>query len=83
MNRRISLALRGITVGLMVIGETAIALTSAHADTVRVVDGDTLVLGDDTIRMQGIDAPELAQTCQNTAGKTYRCGQIAKAFLEN
>lgn len=82
MNKRISLALRGITVGLMVIGETATARTSANAETVRVVDGDTLVLGDDTIRMQGIDAPELAQTCRNASGKTYRCGQISKAFLE-
>jgi endonuclease YncB( thermonuclease family) len=28
-----------------------------------VVDGDTLRIGGETFRMQGIDAPELAQTC--------------------
>jgi endonuclease YncB( thermonuclease family) len=31
--------------------------------TATVVDGDTLRIGGETFRLQGIDAPELAQTC--------------------
>ncbi|MEP3045844.1 MAG: thermonuclease family protein [Roseibium sp.] len=82
MNKRTSFALREKLVGLMVIGVTAFHLTFARAETVHVVDGDTLVLGDNTIRMEGIDAPELAQTCKDPSGNTYRCGHVSKAFLE-
>lgn len=31
----------------------------------RVIDGDTIVMGDDTIRLWGIDAPEMDDTCTN------------------
>lgn len=49
----------------------------------RVVDGDTLVLGGQKIRLEGIDAPELAQTCRDAKGARYKCGLAAKAFLEH
>lgn len=47
---------------------------------VRVADGDSLMLGAVRIRLQGIDAPELAQTCEN-GGITYPCGRQAQAAL--
>ena len=31
---------------------------------VRVIDGDTIAVGETRIRLEGIDAPETAQTCQ-------------------
>ena len=34
------------------------------AGTARVVDGDTLEIGAQSIRLHGIDAPEASQTCQ-------------------
>ncbi len=46
-----------------------------------VTDGDTLVIRDIRIRLHGIDAPESAQTCQDKAGKDYRCGQAAALAL--
>ncbi len=46
-----------------------------------VTDGDTVVIRDTRIRLHGIDAPESAQTCQDAAGKDYRCGQIAALAL--
>ena len=46
-----------------------------------VTDGDTLVIRDTRIRLHGIDAPESAQTCQDSAGKDYRCGQAAALAL--
>lgn len=41
-----------------------------------VVDGDTLEVRGQRIRLWGIDAPESRQTCER-AGQTYRCGQEA------
>lgn len=48
--------------------------------TVRVVDGDSLQIGEDKIRLFGIDAPELNQRCDR-AGQSWRCGQWARGVL--
>jgi endonuclease YncB( thermonuclease family) len=41
-----------------------------------VIDGDTLAIGTERIRLQGIDAPELAQTCGG-----WLCGRAAREEL--
>lgn len=51
----------------------------------RVVDGDTLVIGDTRVRLLGIDAPEMAQSCTAAGGGgggTYACGVAAKEALD-
>jgi len=48
----------------------------------RVVDGDSLAFGADRVRLYGIDAPELAQTCDRD-GATVACGRMARAHLRN
>lgn len=46
----------------------------------QVVDGDSLVISAQRVRLAGIDAPELDQTCRR--GETsYPCGREAKAAL--
>lgn len=59
--------------------------TAAHAQSVsgtaHVVDGDSLVVGTQRVRLFGIDAPELDQTCQRD-GQAWACGQAAKEQLE-
>ena len=40
----------------------------------KAVDGDTLILRGERIRLFGIDAPEHDQTCDR-AGKSWECGQ--------
>ena len=45
-----------------------------------VVSGDTLDLGGRRVRLFGIDAPELAQTCMLDGG-SVPCGETAKAAL--
>lgn len=40
----------------------------------EVVDGDTLKVAERTIRLIGIDAPELGQTCDRQ-GQTWTCGE--------
>lgn len=47
----------------------------------RVIDGDTLDVGQTRIRLEGIDAPELTQTCQTATGATWECGKAAAAML--
>jgi endonuclease YncB( thermonuclease family) len=45
------------------------------------VDGDTLRLGGTRIRLIGLDAPELDQTCTDASGASWRCGEAAHRAL--
>lgn len=54
---------------------------SAPAAEVRVVDGDTLRLGDRTVRLAHIDAPERGQSCNDAAGRWFDCGAAAAEAL--
>ncbi|KAA9361367.1 thermonuclease family protein [Ochrobactrum quorumnocens] len=50
------------------------------AGTVYVIDGDTVILNKVHIRLLGIDAPEMEQSCQ-TGERTYLCGREARNAL--
>lgn len=72
---------------LTVVIAGAFAFACAPAARAQVVtgpaqagDGDSLTLTGTRIRLFGIDAPELNQTCDR-AGDTWRCGEAAKAEL--
>ena len=57
----------------------------AHADVTgkpRVVDGDTIQINQTKIRLHGIDAPEMKQTCRTSKGREQMCGVLAKQALE-
>jgi len=45
------------------------------------MDGNTFQLGDIRSGLAGIDAPALAQTCDTDGGKSWPCGQAARARL--
>jgi len=45
-----------------------------------VADGDSLRIDGVAIRLEGIDTPELQQTCEANGG-TYRCGDAARREL--
>ena len=48
----------------------------------RVVDGDSLEIGGQRIRLFGIDAPEGRQHCRDAQGQDYACGREAARALE-
>lgn len=48
------------------------------AGRARVSDGDSFRLGDDRVRLLGIDAPELAQECDSADGSLWSCGRVAR-----
>lgn len=55
-----------------------------RSEKVKVIDGDTIILGKRKIRLQGIDAPEMKQTCQRIEGNTIKyiqCGILAAEAL--
>src|SRR6202140_733268 len=47
----------------------------------RIVDGDTVQIGETKIRLQGIDAPETDQVCLDAKGQTWACGIAARDEL--
>lgn len=61
---------------------TLLGSAAAVADILRVVDGDTIVVGGVTHRIHGIDAPEFGQTCKTASGKEWACGKAALAEME-
>jgi len=48
----------------------------------RVLDGDTLEVSGQKVRLHGIDAPELSQTCKRASGSEWHCGWEAAVRLE-
>ncbi len=74
-------------VALLAVGVAAAAAEAKRIDPIllqgeaRAVDGDTLQVGDTRLRLHGIDAPELRQTCEDQAGEAWACGRRAASEL--
>ena len=64
--------------GILVLG--LLWCNTSFADSLRVVDGDTIVLNGEKIRFSGIDTPELKQMCMSGDEKVF-CGKTAKILL--
>ena len=47
----------------------------------RIIDADTIEISGEKIRLSGIDAPELNQTCRDSSERVYKCGTEAKKKL--
>lgn len=45
-----------------------------------VIDGDTIKVNGERVRLFGIDAPEASQTCETATG-AIKCGDIARVQL--
>lgn len=58
-----------------------IAVNGPTVGTARVVDGDTLRVNGVAVRLHGIDAPEIAQTCKTEHGVEWACGRVVARVL--
>jgi endonuclease YncB( thermonuclease family) len=59
-----------------------VALNQDFAGLARVLDGDTIHVGDTRVRLEGIDAPENTQTCKAADGDSWSCGHAATRALQ-
>ena len=56
-------------------------VTARPWSNVTAIDGDSLRAANEEIRLVGIDAPELFQTCRDERGGEWACGREAHALL--
>jgi endonuclease YncB( thermonuclease family) len=57
------------------------ALAAEITGIPRIVDGDTVEIGQVKIRLSGIDAPETDQICLDAKGEKWACGIAARDEL--
>lgn len=80
MSPAISRTVIALAIGIAAIG-------SAAAETVtgvpRIVDGDTVEIGAEKVRLSGVDAPETDQACLDAKGARFPCGVGARDALEH
>jgi len=57
-----------------------LAAAGSFSGSARVVDGDTLRIGTELVRLSGVDAPELSQRC-GSAPRRLACGTMAAGWL--
>lgn len=56
---------------------------SVAQSSVLVLDGDSIIVDGDEIRLIGLDAPEYLQNCFDVNNLEYDCGEEAKKYLRS
>ena len=76
-----ALALAGALLHIAVLSPSEARQAEGLSGTAAVIDGDTLSIGATHVRLEGIDAPETAQTCGRAWLGTWACGRAAAEAL--
>ena len=88
--RPVNIAMIGAIVGaLAALAVSSVGLGGAtkrkvYMSTVQaenVIDGDTIRMGDVSLRLWGIDSPEADQLCRSPDNEPYECGEPAREHL--
>ncbi|ATN34707.1 hypothetical protein ACO34A_12945 [Rhizobium sp. ACO-34A] len=69
-----------LALGLLIVAKLERQHETEFSGRFFVVDGDTLALGHDRLRLEGIDAPETGQSC-GEANAVWDCGTAARTRL--
>lgn len=69
-----------VVLGLLIAAKLEIGNTLRFEGAFVVVDGDTLRQGEERLRIEGIDAPEVAQVCMRD-DENWSCGSDARLAL--
>ena len=67
---------------VLIINTLAFSKVLNASSSLKIIDGDTIILNSEKIRLYGIDTPEIKQTCTDNYGHTYLCGIKAKLELK-
>ena len=67
---------------VLIINTLAFSKVLNASSSLKIIDGDTIILNSEKIRFYGIDTPEIKQTCIDNYGNAYSCGVKAKLELE-
>ena len=67
---------------VLIINTLAFPKVLNASSSLKIIDGDTIILNSEKIRFYGIDTPEIKQTCTDNYGHTYSCGIRAKLELK-
>lgn len=67
---------------ILTVGGFACAEPNLLADKPEIVDGDTIKISGNSVRLDGIDAPEKRQQCRDSSGEIYNCGVVVTEALK-
>lgn len=84
LRRPVALALAGV-VGITAFNQlldTRLQAAAPLSGRAVAIDGDTLDLAGKRVRLEGIDAPEIEQTCGRRWLGTWNCGRAAQKALD-
>lgn len=68
---------------LLIAATAALAQGRLIIGVASIIDGDTVEIHGERIRLFGIDAPESRQECRHPDGSLWRCGQQAALALQD
>lgn len=77
----VDLAVFIAAVVLVLVALRMMGMTEYSAARADVIDGDSLRLDGQEIRLNGIDAPEYTESCTDGSGRSYPCGKEAANLL--
>lgn len=64
-------------IAILIIAVLPASAIAGLVGSVQVIDADTWDVGGERVRLFGIDAPEIAQTCRDARNKSWSCGEWA------